>query len=145
MEYVRSFSVRLESINIPSIRPSVKFFCNMDYDPFEYMRNHDKVYGMSSSYSVPARLLIRRQGSPSPSSNGNFQLMPGSNFMPHLFQGRLLFQHFGGRSRVGSRLFMPLVCRLQLYTDFMAAYPEHINKHNSLEFVSNDQGNSYNL
>ena len=29
-------------------RPDVKYFCNLDYDPFKLMEANDKIYGASS-------------------------------------------------------------------------------------------------
>ena len=37
-------------------RPDVKFFCDLDYDPFLIMEDQQKVYGM---YSTGGIMLIR--------------------------------------------------------------------------------------
>jgi len=29
------------------LRPDVTFFCDLDFDPFLYMQDHEKVYGES--------------------------------------------------------------------------------------------------
>jgi len=31
------------------VEPEVKFFCDLDYDPFLFMQDHDKVYGFTIS------------------------------------------------------------------------------------------------
>ena len=37
-------------------RPDVKFFCDLDYDPFLIMEDQQKVYGMSSI----GRIMLNR-------------------------------------------------------------------------------------
>ncbi len=41
-----------------SSRPDVKFFCDINYDPFVYMREHDKVYSESTSAMACEEFLI---------------------------------------------------------------------------------------
>lgn len=40
------------SIVVISNRPDVKFFCDLSYDPFKYMQEHDKVYSAYASHSL---------------------------------------------------------------------------------------------
>ena len=39
-------------------RPDVKFFCDLDYDPFLIMEDQQKVYGMSSIGRIILSKLI---------------------------------------------------------------------------------------
>ena len=44
--------------HLPS--PGVRFHCNINYDPFLYLEDHDKIYGMS--FLLRVSLLIRFEG-----------------------------------------------------------------------------------
>ncbi|KAJ7343472.1 glycosyltransferase family 15 protein [Mycena albidolilacea] len=76
------------------VEPSVNFFCNMEYDPFVYMEDHDKVYSFTIS----------------------------------------LEEH------------EPTVATLwDSVKEFMTEYPHFIEPQNSMQFLSNDGGNRYNM
>ncbi|KAJ7940624.1 glycosyltransferase family 15 protein [Mycena leptocephala] len=75
-------------------RPNVKFFCGLNYDPFLYMEEHDKVYSFTIS----------------------------------------LLEH------------EPTVATLwDSVKEFMSEYPHFIEPQNSMDFLSNDGGNKYNM
>ncbi|KAJ7155950.1 glycosyltransferase family 15 protein [Mycena crocata] len=76
------------------VEPDVKFFCGLDYDPFLYMEEHDKVYSFTIS-------LLEHQPT-----------------VPTLWDS---------------------------VKDFMAEYPHFIEPQNSMDFLSNDGGDRYNL
>jgi alpha 1,2-mannosyltransferase len=76
------------------VEPSVKFFCDINYDPFLYMQEHDKVYSFTIS------------------------LEEHEPTVPTLWDS---------------------------VKEFMAQYPQFIEPHNSMDFLSNDGGNKYNM
>ncbi|KAJ3725938.1 glycosyltransferase family 15 protein [Lentinula raphanica] len=75
-------------------RPDVRFFCDLDYDPFLYMQEHDKVYSFTISL---------------------FEWEPT---IPTLWK---------------------------TVKDFIAEYPQYVENHNAMDFLSNDGGKTYNL
>ncbi|KAI5806772.1 nucleotide-diphospho-sugar transferase [Peziza echinospora] len=76
------------------VEPNIKLFCDLDYDPFVFMRDHNKTYGFT--------LSLREYES-------------------------------------------TIKTLWATVKDFMAAHPEHIAKDNSMQWLSNDNGHSYNL
>ncbi|GAW10328.1 glycosyltransferase family 15 protein [Lentinula edodes] len=91
-----SYQPLLNFLNTVSIRvePDVKFFCDLDYDPFLYMQEHDKVYSFTISL---------------------FEWEPT---IPTLWQ---------------------------TVKDFIGEYPQYVENHNAMDFLSNDGGKTYNL
>ncbi|KAL1728728.1 glycosyltransferase family 15 protein [Schizophyllum commune] len=75
-------------------RPDVKFFCDIDYDPFIYMQENEKVYGFTIS------------------------LYEWEPTIPTLWDS---------------------------VKEFMAEYPQYISPQNSMDFLSDDGGEHYNL
>ncbi|KAJ6547577.1 glycosyltransferase family 15 protein [Mycena capillaripes] len=75
-------------------RPNVKFFCGLNYDPFVFMEDHDKVYSFTIS------------------------LLEHEPTVPTLWDS---------------------------VKEFMFQYPHFIQPQNSIEFLSNDGGNTYNM
>ncbi|EJD03503.1 glycosyltransferase family 15 protein [Fomitiporia mediterranea MF3/22] len=76
------------------VEPGVKYFCDMDYDPFLMMQEQNKVYGYTISL---------------------YEWQPT---IPTLWD---------------------------TVKNFMKEYPEHIAENNSMDFLSNDGGETYNL
>ncbi|KAF8212223.1 glycosyltransferase family 15 protein [Mycena galopus ATCC 62051] len=76
------------------VEPSVKFFCDIQYDPFVYMETHDKVYSFTIS------------------------LEEHPPTVPTLWSS---------------------------VKEFMTEYPHFIEPQNSMDFISNDGGNKYNM
>ncbi|KAJ3786260.1 glycosyltransferase family 15 protein [Lentinula aff. detonsa] len=76
------------------VEPDVRFFCDLDYDPFLYMQEHDKVYSFTISL---------------------FEWEPT---IPTLWQ---------------------------TVKDFIAEFPQYVENHNAMDFLSNDGGKTYNL
>ncbi|CAG8479665.1 5801_t:CDS:2 [Acaulospora colombiana] len=76
------------------VEPGVQFYCDLDFDPFMYMKENDIKYGFTISlYEYP-------------------------NTIPTLWES---------------------------VKEFSKKYPEYIEKDNLMEFISNDDGVSYNL
>ncbi|TFK76428.1 glycosyl transferase [Pluteus cervinus] len=76
------------------VEPGVKFFCDIDYDPFVYMEEHDKVYGFTLSL--------------------------------HEWE--------------------PTIRTLwDAVKEFTSANPQYLSANNSMEYLSDDGGNTYNL
>ncbi|KAJ7273727.1 glycosyltransferase family 15 protein [Mycena haematopus] len=76
------------------VEPSVKFFCDIQYDPFVYMEAHNKVYGFTIS------------------------LEEYEPTVPTLWDS---------------------------VKEFMTQYPDFIEPQNSMDFLSDDNGDNYNL
>ncbi|KAF9069601.1 glycosyltransferase family 15 protein [Rhodocollybia butyracea] len=95
------------------IEPDVKFFCDLDYDPFLYMQEHEKVYSFTISL---------------------FEWEPT---IPTLWQTT----KGGFLSWVTPTQLSPAVS----FIDFIAEYPQYVENHNAMDFLSNDGGKSYNL
>ncbi|KAJ7429936.1 glycosyltransferase family 15 protein [Mycena galericulata] len=76
------------------VEPSVQFFCDLNYDPFLYMEEHDKVYSFTIS------------------------LEEHEPTVPTLWSS---------------------------VKEFMAEHPYFIDPQNSMDFLSNDGGNKYNM
>ncbi|KAJ3782599.1 glycolipid 2-alpha-mannosyltransferase-domain-containing protein, partial [Lentinula aff. detonsa] len=36
--------------NVSLIRPDIKYFCDVTYDPFDYLRDNKKTYGFTISF-----------------------------------------------------------------------------------------------
>ncbi|KAF9005662.1 glycosyltransferase family 15 protein [Cyathus striatus] len=75
-------------------RPSVKFFCDVNYDPFVFMEDHGKIYGFTIS-------LVEWQAT-----------------IPTLWS---------------------------TVKEFIGENPQYLDKENSLDFLSDDGGETYNL
>ncbi|KAF9533005.1 nucleotide-diphospho-sugar transferase [Crepidotus variabilis] len=76
------------------VEPEVKYFCDLDYDPFKFMEENKKVYGFTIA-------LLEWE---------------------------------------------PTITTLWKHVkEFSKKYPEYINPKGSMEFLSDDQGESYNL
>ncbi|KAF8201824.1 glycosyltransferase family 15 protein [Pholiota molesta] len=76
------------------VEPDVKFFCDMNYDPFKFMQNNDKVYGFTIS------------------------LVEWEATIPTLWSA---------------------------VKEFIRDHPEYINQNNSMEYLSDNGGETYNL
>lgn len=76
------------------VEPGVKFFCDMDYDPFIMMQEQKKVYGFTIS------------------------LFEWQQTIPSLWN---------------------------TVKEFIKEFPQHLAENNSMDFISNDGGDSYNL
>lgn len=53
------FSRQACSLKIP-LRPDITFFCDLDFDPFLFMQDNEKVYGMHTSDYLISQLSARR-------------------------------------------------------------------------------------
>ncbi|KAH7103907.1 glycosyltransferase family 15 protein [Auriculariales sp. MPI-PUGE-AT-0066] len=76
------------------VEPGVKYYCDLDFDPFLYMQDNDKVYGFTLALKEYVETI------------------------PTLWES---------------------------VTRFINKYPEYINQDNSMRFISNDNGRTYNL
>lgn len=76
------------------VEPNVHFHCNIDYDPFLYMEEHDKIYGFTIA----------------------------------LYEYQKTIPTLWGHIR-----------------DFMAKHPQYMASDQAMSFMSNDNGESYNL
>ncbi|KAJ6630816.1 glycosyltransferase family 15 protein [Mycena sp. CBHHK59/15] len=76
------------------VEPDVKFFCDIDYDPFVYMQEHDKIYSFTIS------------------------LLEWEPTIPTLWDS---------------------------VKEFMTEHPQYVEAQNSMDFLSNDGGNGYNM
>ncbi|KAK1232200.1 hypothetical protein PQX77_004574, partial [Marasmius sp. AFHP31] len=76
------------------VEPDVKFYCDLNYDPFLYMEEHNKIYGFTIS------------------------LVEWEATIPTLWQA---------------------------VKDFIKEYPQYVESHNAMGFLTNNGGEKYNL
>ena len=112
-------------------RPEVKFFCNLDYDPFKFMAENNKVYGGS----LPIRKRWVEWTFWYHFTGFTISLLEWSQTIPTLWQRVKGFFYFGWG-------FWSLPNEFE---DFVGDHPQYLSKNNSLRFVSDDGGDSYNL
>ncbi|TFK22522.1 glycosyl transferase [Coprinopsis marcescibilis] len=96
------------------VEPDVHFHCNIDFDPFLYMEDNQKVYGFTiSMYEYESTIMT-------------------------------LWNHVQGTYT--DYQYLPRLSLEQiLYSEFANLHPEYMAPNNSLEFISEDGGETYNL
>lgn len=102
---------------IPDHRPSVKFFCDIAYDPFLVMQDQNKVYGFTISL---------------------FEYIETIPSLWDSVKGRSAPVFLARRQR-GLEADAP-----GAGIDFIKKYPEHIPEGNGMKFLSDDGGETYN-
>lgn len=118
-------------------RPSVKYFCNLDYDPFLFMEDNNKIYGWTLSIL-------------------EFKETSVHLLFPVWMETDLITRHSqigwwpcGMRQRVRTASLRCAKCRLIIDiwrpAEFIKENPEFLAKPNMIDFLSNDGGNTYNL
>lgn len=76
------------------VEPDVRFYCDLEYDPFVFMEDHDKIYGFTIS-------------------------------MPE---------------------WEPTITSLwSVVKEFISDHPEYVSPNNSMDFISDDAGDTYNM
>jgi len=94
------------------VEPGIKLFCDIDYDPFLFMKNNNKKYGNSGLSVLESLLLI------------------------------LLFLGF----TISLKEYESTIATLWKTTkEFIKKHPEYLPEDNSMSFVSDDNGHTYNL
>jgi alpha 1,2-mannosyltransferase len=128
----------LVAYQCPQHRPSVKLFCDIDYDPFLFMQEEKKVYG-SYGQCVPKRSKSTALWLTSlPTQVSRFLYMNTLRPYPHygMLQKVRGQQHLLGRSS--------LIFTTPASTEFIQANPDLLPKDNAMGFISDDGGESYN-
>lgn len=115
-----------------TFRPDVHFHCDVDFDPFLYMEDNNKVYGVFFRL-VPH--VSQRQLSCS------FQVLPSrcTSTGPqsrHYGRPREVFDPYRPTPRYVDRTWG---------SDFLKAHPEHVVEGNAMNFISDNGGEEYNL
>ncbi|KAK7023369.1 hypothetical protein VNI00_016784 [Paramarasmius palmivorus] len=78
------------------VEPGISYTCDVDYDPFDYMRDNNKLYGFTISFT---------------------------EWEPTI----------------------PTLWKTVKVEDFMQVYPQHISENNAMRYLSDDEGQTYNL
>ena len=109
-------------------RPEVRYYCDVNYDPFVYMEENNKIYGL---YTLST-------------SVGDWTKHLGFTITLIEWEPTIktLWATVKGISGHTSRWRVPTSVH---FTEFMALHPEHIQKDNSMAFLSDNGGDSYNL
>lgn len=112
-----------------SLRPDVRFFCDVTYDPFIYMEEHDKVYGEFSSRRELGRMISLEQGF-------TISLVEWEPTIPTLWStvkglSASTF-HSGGLNQI-------------VTSEFIAEHPQYVSPQNSMNYLSDNGGETYNL
>jgi alpha 1,2-mannosyltransferase len=108
------------------VEPSVKFFCNLDYDPFRLMKEGKKKYGFVVSL---------------------YEYRETVESLWKFTKGEEGYHFFTSSSPVCQqrpRMRRPFLTRL-CCIEWMEKFPQYLAKPNMLDFISNDKGESYNM
>lgn len=109
-------------------RPGVKFFCDVPYDPFKFMEDNDKVYGEYNLYCLIWMVFNILSGF-------TISLVEWEATIPTLWQAvKGLF-----------KACRTLTRSLPWTIDFIFDNFQYISPNNSMAFLSNNGGESYNL
>jgi hypothetical protein len=120
-----------------SYRPHVHFHCDVNFDPFTYLRENNKTYGLF--LSCPAHQIL----SLTPLNSGfTLSMYDWRPTLPSLWSA-VKGLHVASPSH-------PFDSRMQpaspfSLTDFISAHPEYVAPNNAMGFVSDDGGADYNL
>lgn len=126
---IGSFCFLPDLINL--VRPDVKYFCDVDYDPFKFMEENKKVYGTHISNRI------------------SFIWLTESFFRIHNIAGGV-----GGndtnfveyRERFVAMQPSSNIVKLSWYiTEFITENPQYVDPNNAMEFLSDNNGDTYNL
>lgn len=115
-------------------RPGVDFFCDVDYDPFLFMEENKKVYG-TLLVQIPSHTPRRPL---TPHLNTLSTSCPSLHFhlLTHKISGFTITIHE----------YEATIPTLWATTkEFMKEHPEYIAKDNGMAFLSDNNGDSYNL
>jgi len=106
------------------IEPDVEYSCDLDFDPFLYMQDNNKKYGNHTSPEIDETEALDRH-------------LPCTN--SSVLENNIAFT-------MSLPEYMATIPTLWNVTrDFMAKYPHLLADNNSLDFISNDGGETYNV
>lgn len=116
------------------IEPDVKYSCDVDFDPFLYMQDNNKKYGTpkaSRTNEMRGRVVLPSLLRPSANLYGNsffFLLQRSKAFTISIIEYPETIRSLWNTTR-----------------SFMQKYPHLLAENNSLEFISDDEGETYNV
>jgi alpha 1,2-mannosyltransferase len=122
--------VTLTPAQFSFLRPNVHFHCDISYDPFLYMEEHNKIYCKTLKLLWPTPI-------PDP-------IVPAFTITMYEYLATIptLWKHV-----MGSFFYSKTkqYIDFSLNSDFAHDHPEYIAKNNALGFMSSDNGKTYNL
>lgn len=114
-------------------RPGVHFHCDLNFDPFAFMHENNKTYGLPRSFAIHLSWALNSiQGSPLRCTNFNVR-------------SSRCGQQYPVRHPTHCLLTTCPRAHTRSVTDFVIKYPEYVAENHALSFLSDNNGNTYSL